>query len=143
MKNKNYICYVPYLRNSVAYDHDFWYTCVKWWYLQEFFSVFQSFVFLVVRGRKGQKMFQNDKKFRPSCFISQESYIIWSWFLAHLCKMMISPGSFFSFSKFWFCELLESKRVKNVPKWQKILSVKLYISGTIHHVTVIFGSVKW
>ena len=28
-ENGNYICYVPFLRNSVAYDHDFWYTCVK------------------------------------------------------------------------------------------------------------------
>ena len=23
-----------YLRNSIAYDQEFWYTCVKWWYLQ-------------------------------------------------------------------------------------------------------------
>ena len=29
MKNKSYICYVPYLRNSMTYDHDFWYTFVK------------------------------------------------------------------------------------------------------------------
>ena len=45
MKN-NYIRYVPYLRNSIAYDHDFWYTCVKWWYLQGYFSVFQNYDFL-------------------------------------------------------------------------------------------------
>ena len=38
MKNKNCMCHVPYITNSVAYDHDFWYTCVKWWYLQVFFS---------------------------------------------------------------------------------------------------------
>ena len=42
---------MPYLRNSVAYDHDFWCTCVKWWYLQVFF--------FSVRGEgKGQKMAQ-------------------------------------------------------------------------------------
>ena len=29
MKSKNYICHALYLRNSVAYDHDFWYTGVK------------------------------------------------------------------------------------------------------------------
>ena len=29
MKDKNYMCHVPYLKNSIAYDHDFWYTCVK------------------------------------------------------------------------------------------------------------------
>ena len=34
--------------------------------------------------------------------ISQEPYIIWWWFLVNLCKMMISRGVFFIFSKFWF-----------------------------------------
>ena len=29
MKNHNYIRHVPNLRNSIANDHDFWYTCVK------------------------------------------------------------------------------------------------------------------
>ena len=34
MKNKNLkkkikICHEPYLSNSVAYDHYFWYTCVE------------------------------------------------------------------------------------------------------------------
>ena len=38
MKNNNYMCHVSYLRNSIAYDQDFLYTCVKWWYLQVFFS---------------------------------------------------------------------------------------------------------
>ena len=28
MKN-NYIRYTPYVRNLIAYDYDFWYTCVK------------------------------------------------------------------------------------------------------------------
>ena len=29
MKDNNYIRYMPYLQNSIAYDHDFWYTFVK------------------------------------------------------------------------------------------------------------------
>ena len=28
-ENNNYIRHVPYLRNSIAYDHNFWYTFVK------------------------------------------------------------------------------------------------------------------
>ena len=36
----NYICHLPYLRNSIVYDHDFWCTCIKWWYLPAFFSFF-------------------------------------------------------------------------------------------------------
>ena len=45
MKNNNYIPHVPYLRNSIAYNQDFWYSCVKWWYLQDFFF-FYFFIFL-------------------------------------------------------------------------------------------------
>ena len=28
-EKNNYICHAPYLRNSIAYDHEFSYTCVK------------------------------------------------------------------------------------------------------------------
>ena len=48
------MCHVPYLRNSIAHDHDFWYTYVKW-YLQAFFHFFEVFIFRAVRGVKGQK----------------------------------------------------------------------------------------
>ena len=34
--------------------------------------------------------------------ISQEPYIIWSKFLVHLCKMIISPGFFSFFQNFTF-----------------------------------------
>ena len=64
------------------------------------FSFYQILIFGVVSGVKTQKMAQNDKKFCMSHFISQEPYIIWLSFMVHLCKMMISPGSFFIFSKF-------------------------------------------
>ena len=37
---------------------------------------------------------------------------IWSWFLVYWCKMMISPGVFFIFSKFWFTESIEGKMAK-------------------------------
>ena len=30
-------CLTPYLRNSTSYDCGFWYTCVKWCYLQQLF----------------------------------------------------------------------------------------------------------
>ena len=38
----NYIRHTPYFRNSTAFDHNFWYTCLKW-YLQVFFSLFSFF----------------------------------------------------------------------------------------------------
>ena len=65
MKNNNYVPHVPYLRNSIAYNHDFWYSCVKWWYLQDFFFhfsfFFYIFIFWAVRGVKGQKKVQDNK----------------------------------------------------------------------------------
>ena len=35
---------------------DFWYTCVKWWYLQEIFSFLKILIFGFLRVVKGQKM---------------------------------------------------------------------------------------
>ena len=32
------ICRTSYLRNHTSCDHNFWYTCVKWWCLQVFCS---------------------------------------------------------------------------------------------------------
>ena len=50
-------------------------------------------------GVKGQKIVQNEKKqLHPSHAISQEQYSIWSLFLVHLCKMIVSPGVFYNFS---------------------------------------------
>ena len=48
----------PYLRNRTSCDHNFWYTCVKWWYLQGFFLIL---IFWAVRGLKGQKVAENEK----------------------------------------------------------------------------------
>ena len=92
-----------------------------------------------------------------SCFISQEPNIPLS-FMVHMCKMIISPDFFFS-NRTWthnhlvhkrtlnhlaklarFFGLLGGKKAKNGPKWQKILSVTLCISGTIHHMIVIYGT---
>ena len=132
-------------------------------------------------------MVQNVKNFCMLHLISQEPYIIWLSFMIHTCKMIISPGFFSFFSKFWFFELLREwkgkkqskmakkfvhctpyfryhtqfmvyickmiynilqcfkvhrggKRTKNGPKWQKNLSVVLAISGTTHHMIVIYGA---
>ena len=47
---KKFVSLTPYLRNRTSYDCDFWYTCVKWWYLQQMFSflvfIFSKFWFL-------------------------------------------------------------------------------------------------
>ena len=81
-----------------------------------FFFIFSKFWFLEFLGANGQKIVQNSKKFCPSRSISQESYIIWLSFMVNVCKMIISPGFFFSFSKFWFFGLLGG----GSKKWSKM-----------------------
>ena len=86
MKNKNYIRHAPYLRNSVAYDHNFWYTCVIWWYLLTFYSYFTDFDFLGCSWGKKPKMAQNNKTVLSVTFR-----------ISGTIRHMISPGGFFSF----------------------------------------------
>ena len=94
---------MPHLRNSIAYDHDFWYTCIKQWYLQVFLFVFSKFWFSRLLGDvKGQKMAQNNKNCCLMRFISEESYIIWLSFMVDMCKMIISLGLFSVFESFDF-----------------------------------------
>ena len=63
---------------------------------QGVFIFFKILILWVVRRVKGQKMAQ-------IYFISQQPYIIWSWFMVHVCKRMVSPCFFFKdFLKIFF-----------------------------------------
>ena len=119
------VCHAPYLRNRTSSNHNFWYNCVKWWYLQVFFHFFRNFIFWDYRGVKGQKITQNEKwQWHLSRAIPQEQYSPWSLFLVQLCKMMVSPGDFLIFVKFSIF----------IPR----------ISGPVPHMNVVFGTcVKW
>ena len=46
-------------------------------------------------------------------------------------------------TKNFVCHVRGVKGQKNGPKWQKILCVALNISGTIHHMIVIYGTHLW
>ena len=106
-----------------------------------FFHFFKNFIFQYVRWVKCQKMAQNGKIFRLSHSISQEAYMIWSWFLLHMCKMMIC--SFFS--QFRFSRLLGRWKSKNWPKMIKN-SVRLtpYLRNrTSYDCDVWYTCVRW
>ena len=81
----------------------------------QIFFIFSKFWFSGLLGGKGQ-IAQNDKTFGLSCSISQEPYILWSSFVVHKCKMIISPGFFYFFKIliFWF---LGGSKGKHRPKW--------------------------
>ena len=106
---------------------------------RRFFHVLKMLIFWVVREVKVQKVDWNDKKFCQLCSIFQEPYIICLSFVVHKCKLIISPGFFFVFLRFWFFVLLGGSKGKNDPKWQT-MSFALYISGTIHHTILICGT---
>ena len=102
-----------------------------------FFFIFDIFIFQAVKGVKGQKIAQDDKKLCLLHFMSQEPYILWSWFMVHMHKMMIYPGFFYIFSKFWF---LRSILGQNSKKWPEmtIMSVTFHIWESIHRIIVFF-----
>ena len=110
------------------------------------FFNFKIFILRVIRGLKGQKVAQNDKNSvcRTLYFKNHISYDLHLWYTC-MYKSIISLGLFLIFfSKFWFLGSLEKGRgrkwAKNGPKWQKIMSVSLHTSGTVHHMIVIFGA---
>ena len=69
----------------------------------------------------------------------KSSPVIWSSFMVHMCKRIISSGIFFIYSKFWFLGSLGGKMAKNGPKGQKVLCLT-FLSGIVHHMIVIFGT---
>ena len=139
---------VPYLRNHASYDRHLWYACVKLQYLQMFGFIFSKFWFSGLWGGKRAKSGLKSQKICLSHSILQETCIIWSWFLVHMCKMITSTVAFFIFPKFWFFGMLGRQKGK---KWSRIKTTKmthhyrfqffmLYISGAEDHVIEIFGT---
>ena len=117
MNNNNYIGNTPYLKNSIAYNYDFWHTCVKQQYLQVLFSFFQILIFWVVRVVKGQKIAQKDKNLRLLCLTYHEPYTIWPSPVVHKCKLILSTGKVFLL--FYFFKVFIFSVVRRV-KGQKM-----------------------
>ena len=68
-----YIIWLPFmvhLRNGIS---------------RRFFHFFKILIFRVVRGLKGQKMVQKEKKFCLSCFMSQEQFTSYDFHLWYTC----------------------------------------------------------
>ena len=105
-----------------------------------FFIFFKIWIFRVIRGVKGQKNDPKRQKIITVALYISETYIIWFWFLLHMCRMMISAAFFFFFifSKLWYFGFLGGQKGKKDPNCQ-FQSVTLYISGTVYHIIEIFG----
>ena len=90
--------------------------------------------FWVVSGVKGQKMAQNGKKVCHASYLRKHiSYDFQLWYNN-------IPSFFFPFYQNCdFSGCYGNKRAKNGLKWEKIHSVTLHISATIHHVIFIYA----
>ena len=105
-----------------------------------FFSV-KILIFQVVKGLKGPKWPKMSKisVCHTLYFRNYISYDLHLWY-TFMYKRIICPDIFFIFFKILIFRIRGGgKRSKNGPKWQKNF-VCLLISGTVHHMIVIFGA---
>ena len=110
-------------------------------FLVDFFHFLKILIFRIFRGEKGEKIAQDDKRFFLSHSLSQEPYIIWLSFMVHMCKMIISPGVFFIFSKFWFSR---QKMAQNDLKFCLLHSISqepysIWLSFMVHMCKMIIS----
>ena len=126
---KKSVCCAFYFRNHISYGLHLWYTCMyKRIISPGFFLISSKFWFSGSLGwAKGQKVAQNEKIFCLSHSASQEPYIIWLWFLVHMCKI------FFIFSEFWFFRFSGGYKGKKDPKLPISVCFDLYLRNCISY----------
>ena len=115
MKNNNYICHAPHLRNSIAYDHDFWRTSVKWWYIQVFFHFFDIFIFWKgKRAKHGQRW----QKKSVCCSWYLRNHISYDCHLWYTCVNDISRSFFYFFKTliFWIVRGVKGQKIAQNDK---------------------------
>ena len=106
-----------------------------------FVSKFSFFGLLGGRGEvKGKSVAQskNNNYIRHTpCLRNSIAYDQGFWYN---CVKLWYLQAFFPFFPFSFFGLLGRKRAKNGPRWKKFMSVTVHISGTIHHMILIYGT---
>ena len=82
------------------------------------FFIFWKFWFSGLLGRECKRA-KNGPKWQIilSHSLSQELYLIWLWFLVHMCKMMISPAIFFRFFKILIFRFFQTSSVNAKRKF--------------------------
>ena len=140
-KNNNYIWHMPYLRNSI-------YSMWSWFLVQLYKMMISTGVFFIVlkfwgRGVKGKSIAQNENN-NYFCHMPylRNSIALWSGFLVHLCKMMISPSFFIIFDIFIFWAVRAVKEQKMAQNDKKI-SLTLYLRNcTSYNIYICYSPLK-
>ena len=128
------------LDTALSYDCHLWCKCVKWQYLQVFFTNFKILIFQAVRGLKGHKM----TKISVCYTLYFRNHISYDIYLGYtiMYERIISPCIVFIFLfKFWFLEssvggaggwgVGGGKRTKNSicpPPYLNIIEILIMIS---------------
>ena len=86
---------MTYLSKHISFYRILCCTSLKWWHLQMLFSLFQNL----------------------SHSVSQELYLIWLWFLVHMCKIMIYPTILFQFFKILIFRFFQSSSINAKRKF--------------------------
>ena len=110
------------------------------------FFQFSNFDFPGCQGAERAKNAQNDENLSVARYISGTIHHMIFIYGTHICmcKRIISPGIFFFVFQNLIFGIIRKwvgvKRAKHDPNDKKILPVSLHISGTVHHMIVIFGA---
>ena len=125
-----------FLGNYISNGCDVWDSDVKSWYIQIFFFFLKNFYLLC------QKLGKKHKWPEMTCnaihIILCELNIMWLWFLVHWCRMIIYPGIFPIFRKFWFLVQKSVERVKwGLNSWYLCA---YHFLVTTSHISMIFGT---
>ena len=136
MRNNNYICHAPYLRNRTSSDHNFWYTYVKWWCLQAFFQA--------------HKITQYDKSFCCTLYFRTIYHIVFIYG-THACikEKYLQSFFYFIFFKIMIFRIIRRRggglKGKKWPKMAKhSVSLTLYLRNlTSYNCEFWYTCVKW
>ena len=109
---------------------------------RHFFHFFKILICWVHKEGKGTK---NSPKWQKilSCAPYLRNHALYDCHLWYMCKMVISPDIFFNVSKVWFSRLPGGEKPKTSQKWQTILCVLPYISGTLYDLYLWYTFVKY
>ena len=88
----------------------------KNWHAQKLIRAKKTYIAVVQKLVHAKKFSFAAQKLIHAKISTNKVYIIWLWFLVHMCKMMISPAIFFILYKFWCFRFLGGQKGKNDPK---------------------------
>ena len=131
--------------NSKVWTENIFFFIIFFFFFFFFSFFFKIWIFRVIRWVKGQKNDPKRQKIITVALYISETYIIWFWFLLHMCRMMISAAFFFFLHFFKILIFLVFRGAKGQKRPKLPISVchALYLRNCIsYHWDFWFTGVK-